>query len=760
MRDTRKELRPLFSGLAGMMVVVGVTSAGPVGLWHFDDGRSEDTVTALASESNASAMSAKAGVYGKGALPVFDVDTPATSIWDGATLRVANPQNRCSLRFLNEGVTGTGSPVGGEVTLPGADARTHAADLTVEAFVKMNRQMPRHALIVSKRRHGQTGATWSLSIDPQGRVRARLDTQPGADPKSGPGFNQSFGSTGNMADGAWHHVALTFNHATRSASIYVDYVRCGGGVTAGPLVYDDSPLVFGRGLDGWLDEVRLTAEVLHPEQFLRPCRFFSDMKPRVPTVPMLDQTPTRVQTGLKCEWVKVGTLKPKSVSEIKTSMWSLGCETLDRDLADWGAYKEYLQPLGIRHIRLQGGWGRTEKEKGVYDFAWLDRIVDEAQSLGLEVCLETSYGNRLYEPKAALGPGGSLPQGEETLAAWDKWVEAMAQRYSAKGVKEWLMYNEPNLKKQNTTEITTAFNIRTAQIIKRVDPEARIGALAISSASSAVPMTEALLKRLKAEGKTDLFDWVVYHHYSANPDATYDKVEALQELVRAQAPQLRLWQGEAGCASEEVQFALSGVDWTELSQAKWNARRILGDLGRDVRTSVFTISDLSYHKDFISRYGLLKTRPDNTIIKVKTAYYVVQNVVSVFNDAVQRAPDVAVTCRCEKNLTRHAFRDRGTGLSVITLWNGTDVPTNECGTIKAQVTVNNGRFQEPVWLDLLTGNIHAISGEQVVAEGTNYVFKDVPVYDGPAVLTDKSLLNFVPARQKKKKTNPMAAGID
>ncbi|MBI5821148.1 MAG: beta-galactosidase [Verrucomicrobia bacterium] len=739
-------MKPIVTAMAALAVAAVTAFAEPAGYWQFDGDPSAEGIPALAGQ---------AAVFEKGKQPVFDSDTPGSNIWNGATFSIANASNRNSLRFTSEGVTGSGSPVGGEIVVAGADTKTQPANLTVEAFVKMKQQSPRHALIASKRRNGQTGASWSLSIDPQGHVRARFDTQPGADSKSGAGFNQSFGSTGTVADGAWHHVALTFDHATRSAVIYVDYVRCGGGATSGPLVYDNSALVFGRGLDGWLDEVRLSAEVLHPEQFLRTCRFFSDMKPRVPTVAMLDQTPTRVQTSLKLDWPKVGTLKPRSVSEIKTSMWSLGCETLDRDLADWDVYKSYLDPLGIRHIRLQGGWNRTEKQKGVYDFAWLDRIVDDAHTRGLDVCLETSYGNRLYEPKAALGPGGTLPQGEETLAAWDKWVEAMARHYSAKGVKEWMMYNEPNLVKSNTIEKTTAFNIRTAQVIKRVDPKARIGGLV--SAGANPDFIGGFVRGLKEQAKLDLFDWVVYHNYSANPDATYGSVDKLWALVREHAPKLRLWQGEAGCASEEVQFALSGVDWTELSQAKWNARRMLGDLARDIRSSVFTISDLSYHKDFISRYGLLKTDSNNTIIKVKTAYYVTQNVVSVFNDAVERLPNTTITVECEKKLTAHAFRDKASGLSVVTFWDGTAVPSNECATLKAQLTVPNARFKEPVWIDLITGNIHAIPANQIVSDGTTCTFKDVPVYDAPAVITDKSLLKFEPARLKKKHNNPMAA---
>ena len=61
-------------------------------------------------------------------------------------------------------------------------------------------------------------------------------------------------NTGSEAVSSGYSVSLTFDHATRSAAIYVNYERRGGGVTTGPLVYDDSVLVFGRGLDGWLEK--------------------------------------------------------------------------------------------------------------------------------------------------------------------------------------------------------------------------------------------------------------------------------------------------------------------------------------------------------------------------------------------------------------------------------------------------------------------------------------------------------------------------
>lgn len=115
----------------------------------------------------------------------------------------------------------------------------------------------------------------------------------------------------------------------------------------------------------------------------------------------LGTTPTKVQSALHSamplEFKKVGTLVVKNIEEIESSVWALGCETLDRDLASWENYRNYIRPLGIRHSRLQGGWARTEIEKGVYNFDWLDDIVDDAHSLGLQVCLETSYNNKLYD---------------------------------------------------------------------------------------------------------------------------------------------------------------------------------------------------------------------------------------------------------------------------------------------------------------------------------------------------------------------------
>lgn len=177
---------------------------------------------------------------------------------------------------------------------------------------------------------------------------------------------------------------------------------------------------------------------------------------------------------------RLGAVAPRNAAEIEDSNWFLGCETLDRDYADFDQYKEYLCPLGIKYLRFQGGWAKTEKEQGVYDWRWLDHIIEESVGRGLKPWLQTGYGNPVYPGAGGENLGAGMPLSETGLAAYERWVGKMAARYADK-VFDWEVWNEPNFgdNKVNTPEITADFNIRTARIIKEIQPGARISALAL-----------------------------------------------------------------------------------------------------------------------------------------------------------------------------------------------------------------------------------------------------------------------------------------
>lgn len=460
---------------------------------------------------------------------------------------------------------------------------------------------------------------------------------------------------------------------------------------------------------------------------------------------VIDTSETRVQTTLNPGLKRIGTITPRSVGQIAGQNWSIGCETLDRGFANYDSYKDYLVPIGIRKIRLQGGWATTEREKGRYDFRWLDRVIEDARGRGLDILLETSYGNPIYPGGGGRGLSGGFPTSEEALAAWDKWVETMAARYKGK-VRDWGMWNEPDGNKTHTPEMTADIDIRTAEIIKRVIPDARIAGAVLCGPKP--DWAEGWLKRVTAQKKEGLFTWFVYHGYTRNPDeGHYEGVERVKALVKQYAPAIKLWQGEAGTQSEYcLGGALRKYPWTELTQAKWQTRRMLGDLGHDVESLVFCIADLDYGRwegyrlGDMDRYGLVKTDKQYRVLKVKVAYYAVQNVVAVFDDTLERVPDYPCEVQCAQATACFAYKNKQTGQQLLVFWDKSGVPSDQNDTVAATFTIAKGSFSEPVWVDLITGGIYAIPAKSVAMDGEKVVFKDIPVYDAPAFITDKSLV--------------------
>jgi hypothetical protein len=454
--------------------------------------------------------------------------------------------------------------------------------------------------------------------------------------------------------------------------------------------------------------------------------------------PKIDVSPDRAKTDLKPGLKQIGVIKPRGAAEISGSNWTLGCETLDRDFAIYDEYKGYLVPLGIKTIRLQGGWAKTEKVLGVYDFTWLDAIIDDARGRGLNILLETDYGNPLYKGGGGFDLAGGFPTSEEGLAAWDRWVEAMATRYKGK-VRDWAMWNEPDINKAHKPEHIAAFNIRTAQIVKRVIPDARIAGLSL--ASSSPKLFDQCLKALAEQGKVDLFDWFIYHGYEFNPDKSYPNVEELKATLARYSKKAKMRQGENGCPSETAtRFALSNHPWTESSQAKWDLRRMLGDLGHDVESAIFTICDFNHVGREINRKGLLHATAEKKVDKIKLAYYSVQNLVAVFDDTLERVKEPAVAVMYDKGTASFAYRNRAAGQNLVVLWDNSGTPDDAFATRPAQVLVKGLAFQEPVWADLVSGRVYEIPSDLVVKVGDMTIFKDVPLYDAPVLIAEKALV--------------------
>lgn len=67
---------------------------------------------------------------------------------------------------------------------------------------------------------------------------------------------------------------------------------------------------------------------------------------------------------------KIGDVRAKSAREVKTSRLGIGFEKLDRAVFDPEKAYEPLAKIGVKYVRIQSGWQRTEREKGKYDFSY------------------------------------------------------------------------------------------------------------------------------------------------------------------------------------------------------------------------------------------------------------------------------------------------------------------------------------------------------------------------------------------------------
>jgi len=477
--------------------------------------------------------------------------------------------------------------------------------------------------------------------------------------------------------------------------------------------------------------------------------------------PMIDDAHDRVQTTLDPMMDRIGTLVPRSAKEIGPSRLAVGCEMLPRGYGDFENFKEYLPPLGIARVRLHAGWAKLEPEPGKWDWAWLDRQVNWLIDNGMEPLLETSYGNPCYPGAGGASLSDGMPRGEEALAAWDRYVEQLARRYPQ--VKNWACWNEPNNIDANTPEIVVDNNIRTARIIKKYIPDAKIGMLTLGTRNMN-DFTKSCLKLFKEKDAIRLFTWIIYHDYNPNPDTCYPvRVDEWVKIVRTYAPGLKIWNGESGATSDpHFSAAISSMKWnSELTQAKWNARRLVADLGHGFDSLVFTIYDPCYDfperycrhipqywvrtrpDRFMKRMGLVKCNDRQEVTKVKPAYYTVQNIATLFDATIEPSDFTVRTVKCERadGFVAYTFRQKGTDVPLFAFWDASNHPVNENAVRRTTLDVLGAKFDDPVWIDLVTGAIYRMPGRMCPdLKSKGVMFEDVPFYDAPAVITDKSLV--------------------
>jgi hypothetical protein len=481
----------------------------------------------------------------------------------------------------------------------------------------------------------------------------------------------------------------------------------------------------------------------------------------------------------------LGKLKTRKSRQMATSRFGVGFECLDREMWDLNQAWPVLDELGVKWARVQSGWARTEKQPGVYDFAWLDTVIDGLIERGVQPWLSISYGNPVHTKNMNTAPAG-VPESHigcneygvgfppihtaEERQGWQNYVRALVKHFRDR-VTHYEVWNEPDLLSFWKCQPKAAHYVDlirlTAEPLREEQPDAKIigGAIAWGMTVWSLKYLEDCMKA----GMHELIDIITYHGYKSVPERhSTQEIAAFTQIVNRYNPSLQYWQGEAGVQSKVPadgnSGALSTMKLSEDIQARMLLRRTLLELHNGAAmTSYFHMADFAnYAGDKRTyHYGLVRLE-DGT---PKPAYYALQSLCTLLADPMEPANgrsaahmslrDDTDDPRATKAFTWHANFVRG-DVPVQAWW----VPESleeEPVVKKAEMSFwldGSLRLENPVLIDPVSQEVYAVDvqmdkrtcGETWMvpdpeAEGI-YHFPSLPVSTDALIMTDRSIIEI------------------
>lgn len=455
----------------------------------------------------------------------------------------------------------------------------------------------------------------------------------------------------------------------------------------------------------------------------------------------------------------LGKIKAKQSINIKKSKIGLGFEKLDRDVFDPEKAYDRVGELGVKWIRIQSGWQRTERQKGVYDFAWLDKVVDNLIARGLIPWVCLCYGNDLYDENAkkVYGAVGCPPIfTDEQKVAWLNYVKAIVEHFKGR-VTYYEVWNEPDghwcwKHGVNATELGE-FTLATAKAIKEIDPLLKT----IGGVICCRPI--AFINEALSTGMGEYLDFISFHEYTHDETLVFERVDALRAIVKKYNPNIQIIQGESGSQSKMGGAgALRNGAWTPEVQAKQLARHTIADLITDVFfTSYFscmdmiealngTTGDKNSYLDY-AYFGVLGADFDKDGKSIgeyspKKSYYVLQNIASIFAEDYElyEVPCLFTPNYDGPHYEHEAFRKdivscgfkRKNG-EILAYWNPTNIMTTSYeGGITFEIY---SEYKNVRMIDVMDGSIYEIP-EKIMTrdEFGMYKFTHLPIKDTPLLL--------------------------
>lgn len=174
---------------------------------------------------------------------------------------------------------------------------------------------------------------------------------------------------------------------------------------------------------------------------------------------------------------------------------------------DWSRYQQfapYLRRIAGSATYEEISWCEIERTAGQPDWAGLDEIASRSRELGITLHLKIRIGVCWATGGTARHTRGTANKTESAmpsdLAAYQRFVRAVVQRYGPYGVREYAIENEVNAPSYwaGSPEDYTRLVRAAAETIRATDPTARVVDSGISSVAYGMGVTDRLLRAGRA----------------------------------------------------------------------------------------------------------------------------------------------------------------------------------------------------------------------------------------------------------------------
>ena len=432
----------------------------------------------------------------------------------------------------------------------------------------------------------------------------------------------------------------------------------------------------------------------------------------------------------------IGKLKIYDSKTIGKTRVGLGFECLDRELFEPEHCYDLAAMTGVKLVRLNSGWVRTEKVRGVYDFSWLDDIVDNLSARGMVPWFTVGYGNPIYmDDIMNETASGCVPlyYGDEVLEAWKNYLAALARHFKGR-VTHFEIWNESDIsvfwhpKKPSPEDYAKLISL-SGKIIKAEHPDAKIGACTSQSRPD-------YIYRLLSNLKPEELDFYGPHNYDRFPERSI-RAERIYMLIRMMKDmgfgKTDIWLGECGHASwhPEGHSQCKEGGGSEHRQAVWHLRRFFHDLADGLSyTSIFMVSDIrgkSYYQGkaevkMPAAQGIL----DGVTYKPKKSHETLSYAATALSgDCITCDPIAMVEKLSDDQIITVSYTRNG--YPVMAYWLATPV---ESEAVEGRCMIVNYplvKIDDPVLVDMFTGEVFEI-GESLA---------DLPIREYPILYTDR-----------------------